>query len=243
MDKVPFDFKKNMPRTWQTYPNGLFLRHSIEVEIRQHLSDCEGKRLVAVGPLAHELNMSHCKVEQRIRLDWQEEAFTDLVSEPDALAIDADTIDVMVVPMLLNYTDEHHQVLREIQRVLVAGGKLCIIAFNPWSLWGMRTTTGKWSNNTFWKARQHFGYRIQDWLELLQFDVYSRTTVGPFLPWKTASTFMPQWMSSWSQSGHRFGAVQILFAEKKVIPMTLIRERWKNFAVTGTPEMNLREKL
>ncbi len=243
MNKHRSAIEQQMPRSWSEYPNGLLLRRDIEVELMRHLNTTVGERLLAMGSLAHELNVSHCKIKQRIRLDWQEETFTDLVSQPFALALDADCIDIMLMPMLLNYSDNHHQILREAQRVLVAGGKLCIITLNPWGFWGLRSFVGKWQNNLLWHARMHFSYRIQDWLELLQFTVFSKSRLGPLFPWKAPMTKLPDWMNGPTKSAKYLGAVQIIFAEKKVIPMTLLRERWQKFTVSGTPEVNIREAI
>ena len=46
------------------------------------------------------------------------------------------------MPHILEFADEPHQVLREVERVLVPEGHLVITGFNPASLWGLRQAAG-----------------------------------------------------------------------------------------------------
>jgi len=39
------------------------------------------------------------------------------------------------MPHTLEFTNDPHQVLREVDRVLIPEGHVVILAFNPWSLW------------------------------------------------------------------------------------------------------------
>ena len=48
------------------------------------------------------------------------------------------SIDLVVMPHILEFTEDPHQVLREVERVLVPEGHVVITGFNPVSLWGVR---------------------------------------------------------------------------------------------------------
>ena len=52
------------------------------------------------------------------------------------LPIATQSIDLVVLPHVLEFADEPHQILREVDRVLMPEGRLVIVGFNPWSLWG-----------------------------------------------------------------------------------------------------------
>ena len=48
------------------------------------------------------------------------------------------SIDLVVMPHILEFAEDPHQVLREVERVLVPEGHVVITGFNPASLWGLR---------------------------------------------------------------------------------------------------------
>ena len=55
----------------------------------------------------------------------------------DHLPIAGDTIDLVIVPHVLEFNENPHQILREIYRVLIPEGHVVISGFNPFSLWGV----------------------------------------------------------------------------------------------------------
>jgi len=232
-----------IPQSWQQFPNGLHLRNCVELKIKNFLEGFTGEKLLALGALAHEINLSHCKINQRIRLDWNLEPFSDLVSSPDALALESESIDLIILPLLLNYSENHHQILREAHRVLVAGGKICIVAINPWSLWAIRALIGRVRNKPLWKSQLHLQYRICDWLALLQFEVLNTAISGPIIPWKLSMNKMPEFIKKAFFFEKGIGAMQVIIAEKKVIPFTLIKNSWKNLPVNTSVEVNIREAV
>ncbi len=231
------------PRSWQQFPNGLVLRNQIERVMRDFLEDCEGDRLLAVGPLAHELNMSSCKVKQRIRLDWQEGDFVDLVAEPSSLPLEGESIDIMVLPLLLDYAEDPHQILREAKRVLSFAGKLCILSFNQKSLWGLRHFITSKNANPLWQAKPLSARRVEDWLELLQLKVHCSLSFGSMLPWKMPINSTPDWLSDFSGKQNFMGGFQLIWAEKQLPVITPLQQRWKKFKIKGSAEVNVREKI
>ena len=63
--------------------------------------------------------------------------------EYDALPFDSQSLDLVVLPHGLELARDPHQALREVERVLVPGGRVVIVGFNPTSLWGLRQWTGR----------------------------------------------------------------------------------------------------
>lgn len=229
--------------SWQQLPNGARLRRCIETEIRDSLEESTGERLLAVGPLAHELDMSAFKGGQRIRLDAKEGDFVDLVSEAENLPIESNSIDILILPLVLEYSQNPHQILREAQRVVVEGGSLYIIGFNPFSAWGLRSWWGNLRRQDHWNGQLLAGYRIQDWLQLLQFQVFCKKGVGPVLPFEISNKELSNWLysSMYKQSSNRLGGLQMILATKTVPAMTPIRLKWKKFAVKSSAEVNARQ--
>src|SRR5574340_1286547 len=48
------------------------------------------------------------------------------------------SLDLVLLPHVLEFTDHPHQILREAERVLIPDGQLIISGFNPFSLCGIR---------------------------------------------------------------------------------------------------------
>src|SRR5690554_1708857 len=61
-----------------------------------------------------------------------------IVADPENLPFDTQSIDLLVLPHVLECSSNPHQVLREAERVLMPEGRVVISGFNPWSLWGAR---------------------------------------------------------------------------------------------------------
>jgi SAM-dependent methyltransferase len=62
-----------------------------------------------------------------------------------ALPFPNQSLDLVVLPHTLEFAADPHQTLREVERVLVADGRIVVLGFNPHSLWGARQWAGRWS--------------------------------------------------------------------------------------------------
>ncbi len=141
------------------------------------------------------------------------------------------SIDLVVLPHILEFTDDPHQVLREAERVLVPEGHVVITGFNPVSLWGVRQYLSRLGASPYLPQEGRFLAlpRIKDWLTLLSFDV-ERGRYGCYVP----SVRQERWLARWQfmeKAGDRwwpfFGAVYLLTAVKRVRGMRLIGAIWK----------------
>jgi len=99
----------------------------------------------------------------------------------DALPFPDQSIDLVVLPHSLEQARDPHQMLREVERVLVPDGRVMIVGFNPASLWGLRQRAGRARlalglgrrRDLFLpKSGEFLNYwRLRDWLRLLGFEV------------------------------------------------------------------------
>lgn len=94
----------------------------------------------------------------------------DFVSAPEELAVATDSIDAVFLPHVLEFAEDPHAVLREVDRILRADGHVVIAGFNAWGWWGLRHHL---SGGRFPAGGQRMvsEYRIRDWLNLLEFSV------------------------------------------------------------------------
>ena len=67
---------------------------------------------------------------------WQSRV---VLAQPEALPFESQSVDLLILPHAFECTSEPHNVLREVERVLVPEGRVVISGFNPWSMWGART--------------------------------------------------------------------------------------------------------
>lgn len=140
------------------------------------------------------------------------------------------SLDLVVLPHVLEFAAEPHQVLREVERVLIPEGQLIICGFNPASLWGARQAAGRLSGTHFLPQDSEFISvpRLKDWLKLLNMEV-NRGHFGCYAPpcktdkWLTRFTFMDKAGDRWWPY---LGAVYIVQAIKRVKGMRLIGPAW-----------------
>lgn len=142
------------------------------------------------------------------------------------------SIDLVVLPHVLEFCDEPHQILREVERILVPEGKLIICSFNPASLWGARRGIGRLTGAHFLPQQGEMisMLRIKDWLQLLNMQVQS-SEFGCYVPPFTSAKWLQRW-TFMETVGEKwwpyFGAVYILQAVKRIKGMRLIGPAWSN---------------
>jgi SAM-dependent methyltransferase len=149
---------------------------------------------------------------------------------PEALPFESQSIDLLVLPHVFDCTDSPHQVLREVERVLMPEGRVVISGFNPWSLWGARNLL---PGMEAWLPRpvssQVSPSRMKDWLKLMSFDA-DATRFGGYAPPCRTDLWLRRWHFLEAQ-GRRWwtlgGAVYVISATKRVAGMRLIGPAWK----------------
>lgn len=146
----------------------------------------------------------------------------------DQLPVKSDSIDVVILPHVLEFSAIPHQVLRETERVLIAEGHVVILGFNPWSIWNIFRLCLFWKKQAPWNAHFLAASRVVDWLALLGFDVVQRQ--GYFYEPPIQRENIIKKMALLDKIGQRFwpnfGAAYVLIARKRVETLTPIRPRW-----------------
>jgi SAM-dependent methyltransferase len=93
--------------------------------------------------------------------------------ESSELPFASESIDLIVLPHVLEFAADPHQILREVDRVLRPEGRLVISGFNPASLWGARQYISRLIGSPYLPRDGQFIslIRIKDWLQLLNFSL------------------------------------------------------------------------
>jgi len=155
----------------------------------------------------------------------------EIVTRYEELPFASQSIDLVVMPHVLEIAEEPHQVLREVDRVLVPEGQVIITGFNPASLWGMRQAFVRVGARPFLPPDAQFISlpRIKDWLKLLSFEA-NRGRFGCYAPWAGSEGWLSRW-AFMEKAGDRWwpflGNIYLLTAVKRVRGMRLIGRVWR----------------
>ncbi|MGF6274950.1 SAM-dependent methyltransferase [Massilia sp. UYP11] len=144
------------------------------------------------------------------------------------------SIDLVVLPHVLEFAAEPHQVLREVERVLIPEGQVIVCGFNPASLWGVRQGFRRVTQSAYLPESGEFISlpRLKDWLKLLNLGV-TRSHFGCYAP----PCRTTHWLSRFAMmesAGARWwpylGAVYVVHAIKRVKGMHIIGPAWNKKA-------------
>lgn len=153
----------------------------------------------------------------------------DIVARCEALPIATNTIDVMVVPHILEFAVEPHAVLREAERMLIGEGTIVITGFNPWSLCGLWRILAGWRRRPPWCGRFLSVSRIKDWLKLLGFEIefLKKTSFRPPLRRESINRKLEILEQVGSFFWPFFGNVYVVVAKKHVAAVTPLKASWQ----------------
>lgn len=96
-------------------------------------------------------------------------ACTWMQADPARLPLATDSVDVVLLPHTLDFSPDPRSILREAERVLIPGGRVIVLGFNPWSLWGLRRLV-QLRGGIPWCGHFLSRSRMRDWLSLLGFE-------------------------------------------------------------------------
>jgi len=148
--------------------------------------------------------------------------------EFEQLPLPSESIDVVLLHHLLDFTTHPHQVLREAARVLIPGGHLLLIGFNPFSLLGLSRLL--FSGGAHQRGNQLRAARVADWMNLL--DLQANTLERGFfrLPLQQRELLaQTTWMERLGARWHLpWGGFYIIVARKEVARMRTIRINWRS---------------
>jgi SAM-dependent methyltransferase len=179
---------------------------------------------------------------------YQKKTCTHVITGFDNLAIQNQSVDVVILPHTLEFEMNPHQILREVDRILVAEGKAVFLGFNPFSLWGLWHKYWELKIRTFAnKANKKINQsadslvplpscghlisqkRLGDWLKLLGFDI-EHISEYFYRPPVSNSVLLTQF--EFMEYAGKFSKLlpaggYLLVATKRVSTLTPIRQSWK----------------
>jgi len=149
-----------------------------------------------------------------------------LIAEPAALALQSDSVDVMLLPHTLEFAPDPHEVLREAARVLTGEGELVVLGFDPIGSWALRHvfTRGGFPPGL---CRTISVQRLTEWLKLVGFEVGapSRCLYAPPIAGLSNGKARGMFERLGRRAWPRLSGAYLLHARKRVHSMTPVRLR------------------
>lgn len=213
---------------WLQSPLGQYLLARERAYIDKTVADIFGYNALQIGQPEVDLLQAN---RMPLRATVDRSAVANLRGDAAELPVTSSSIDLVLLSHVLEFSDNPHQILREVERVLVPDGHVVVTCFNPISLWGARHTFGK-RDSYPWHGRFIHLMRLKDWLALLGFEV-AGGAMGCYVPpcssdkWLNRLRFMESAGDRWWPFS---GAVTFLHAIKRVRGMRVITPRWTQLA-------------
>lgn len=150
----------------------------------------------------------------------------DVAARLSQLPIANGAVDAVVLPHTLEFETDPYAVVREADRVLAGEGHLIVLGFRPFSLWGIRSRARSGGYPPGLKRMLGSG-RIEDWLELLGYDISITRRYLHAPPWGgvaprpgvPSALVRRGWMKPWPAGAY------LIKARKRVYTLTPIRPR------------------
>lgn len=154
---------------------------------------------------------------------------------PEALPFASKSANMILLPHTLDFAADPHQVLREVDRVLMPEGHVIILGFNPLSLWGLWRLFLFRDDAVPWCGHFLRLMRVKDWLALLDLEPVFGTMLYYRPPIERAR--MRERLAFMERAGDRWwplgAGVYLLVARKRELMLTPVRPRWTRRRVMG----------
>ncbi len=211
-------------QSWLASPLGNYLTTQEQALYDQAVSNVFGFNAVQLGMLELDL-LQQCRMPFSFRAGVRQGVVN---CQSTQLPFVSASIDLILLPHVLEFSDDPHQTLREAERVLVPEGHIILSGFNPISAWGAKWALSR-ANEYPWHGHFLSLLRIKDWLALLGFEIVSLPMCCHALPfsnpaWLRRTHFIERLGQRWWPM---MGGAYLIVARKKVLGMRVIRPDWK----------------
>lgn len=212
-----------MLETWFASEWGKGVLASQRELIDEALNRCFGYHLLQLSVDSGLELYQDCRVQRKYRCHPVGDAVNAL-SSYEQLPFANETLDAVILHHVHEFVDNPHDVLREMQRVVVPHGHLIIIGFNPWSPLGIYSRISHWMPNSMWQNNLIHCHRMKDWLGLLGFDI-NHVHYGYHSPGFLRRSEKP--LTKHLLKVLPFGSFYLISAVKHVATMTPVKPSWK----------------
>lgn len=217
---------------WFLDTPGRMLLQAEREQVGRVLPQLFGYHILQIGALGSQDLLESSSIPHRVVLSTApgsaDSGAEQLICRPEALPVISNSIDVVVLPHVLEFTPAPHQVLQEIERVLIGEGHVVILGFNPWSLWGVWRIALAWRGQVPWDGQFFRLTQVKDWLRSLGFEIILSRCFF-FRPPLQSATIMGRLNCLERLRDHDWpywGGTYIVVGKKRVVVLTPIKVEW-----------------
>ena len=211
------------PTSWEHFAYGEWAKTHIQMRLDEWLPKLFGYHMLKLGGLSCELATHACHIAHQVNVDLSN-PLRNIVAENEKLPFFSKVFDACLIANQLDYTDDPHCLLREIDRLMMDDGYLIITGVNPTSVMGL----GKmlpWRKSSL-PEQMYSPLRVGDWLSVLNYQVIETACFGL---WPTEKHwFGGNWLEiSASGLAPALGSLYFIVARKRTYPLKPIKPAWQ----------------
>ena len=215
-------------RLWLSTPLGKALLAQESRVVEEAFDGIFGEHCLQLGLWGDDKTfLRHCRTQRTALIDAGVGAGgPSAIGELHRLPVADDSIDCVLLPHTLDFSDRPHAILREVHRVLRSDGFLVVLGFKTGGLWGLRRLI---PGAGLPPGAEHMisDRRLRDWVQLLDLRIHALTRY--FFRWPLPGNRGPS-SPNWERRGQRLwpelAACYMLTAQKRVSTLTPVRPRW-----------------
>jgi len=174
--------KRNFLFAWYQTPRGKLLQQLEAEYLQRSITVSCQQTILQIGGLGWESEFIDCSLYKNFTVLDAKSFGCDKARKIQAkaytLPLQSNSVDMIIMPHLLEFDAFRFQTIREVERVLKPEGILLILNFNPWSLWVRYQFLWDKKMADSWGGHFISRPRILDWLKLLNFEVIVSSEFG-----------------------------------------------------------------
>jgi SAM-dependent methyltransferase len=217
--------KLQQPHSWQQLGNGQWVFEGIQMRIDEWAPKLFGYHMLKLGGLSCELNTSLSTIPHQVNLDIKNPLHS-VIADAFDLPFVEKSFDVVLLSHQLDYCQDPHRLLREVDRVMMDDGYIILTGFNPISFSGVASVLPWRKKNLPWSGRMFTPHRVHDWLGLLNYQVIHSEQYALFPNPKQRAIWA--WLENMcGNSGSTLGSLYYIVARKRTYPIKPLKPHWR----------------
>ncbi|WP_237466593.1 methyltransferase domain-containing protein [Vibrio stylophorae] len=211
------------PQFWHDFNQGPWLQSQLDARLAPWWSRFFGYHMLKLGGLSISLDSQDCSIAHQVCVA-RTHPHRQITADPYQLPFVGKSFDAVLLLHQLEFSQDPHRLLREIDRVMMDDGYLVLAGWNPVSGMGLNRLLPWKRKRCPWHGRFFTQGRIEDWLALLNFEVVHREHFGV-----CAGAHPSRWRERFDQQLSPWlpllASNYLLIARKRTIPLNKVRPR------------------
>jgi len=205
---------------WSFQPHGRYLISAERDVLATVLPKLFGYYILQLGGPVKSSLIDSSAIDNHIRLTMEPSPGFDgesVLGDPYNLPFEPESIDVIVMPHVLEYLENPKAVIKSVYDTLIPEGTVIIFGINPNSLWGIAKCLHR-NRMVYRRGTSHYKSTVIHWLKEAGFDIIKRKTLC--FRWPSASEQFLKRSKIMEPIGQlmmpTFGGVYMIVARKRV---------------------------